>query len=360
MALTEEQIAELRAALKRCSPETIEAALRFRENGDINEVPTVVYGIIERHLAAEDVVKLAAANDDTRLVEDLGIDSLTLLEIVLSIEETLGISIDNEELRGIRTLGAVKSFIARKVSGTGEDGAAVKQASRVRHYDHDAIATILPQQSPFLFVDDAEIEGDSVRASYTVRGDEYFLEGHFRGNPVFPASIVFEALGQAACLWVLQSEAAAAGVGNHHSGGGGSEEEGSGAAAAGSTPAIDSGEVLFASMEAAHFHRRAKPGDKLEMEAKLHRLRPPLAIFDGSIKVRGERLAEIDRLMLAFGPDVAEHLAEERKTSAAEAAPAPAVVSTTKSDSSSVAATAGAAEVQQPQVSAAVAASVTD
>ena len=31
----------------------------------------------------------ATAGDDTRLIEDLGIDSLTLLEIVLSIEETL-------------------------------------------------------------------------------------------------------------------------------------------------------------------------------------------------------------------------------------------------------------------------------
>lgn len=356
MALTDEQIAELRAALKRCSPETIEAALRFRENGDVNEVPTVVYGIIERHLSAEDVTKLAAANDDTRLVEDLGIDSLTLLEIVLSIEETLGISIDNEELRDIRTLGAVKSFIARKVSGAGEDGASVTRASRVRHYDREAIATILPQQSPFLFVDDAEIEGDVVRASYTVRGDEYFLEGHFRGNPVFPASIVFEALGQAACLWVLQSEAAAAGVGNHHNGGGG--EEGSGIAAGGSTPAIDSGEVLFASMEAAHFHRRAKPGDKLEMEAKLHRLRPPLAIFDGSIKVRGERLAEIDRLMLAFGPDVAEHLAEERKTSASGATSVPTVVNTGSSPSTT--ATAGTAEVQQLQMPATVGVSATD
>ncbi|MBV9126714.1 MAG: acyl carrier protein, partial [Verrucomicrobia bacterium] len=119
MALTDEQTAELRAALKRCSPETLEAALRFRDTGDAQQVPTVVYGIIERHLSAEDVPRLAAATEETRLVEDLGIDSLTLLEIVLSIEETLGISINNDELRDVRTFGGVKSFISAKVSGIG-------------------------------------------------------------------------------------------------------------------------------------------------------------------------------------------------------------------------------------------------
>ncbi len=303
MALTDEQIAELRAALKRCRPETIDAALRFRETGDVDEVPTVVYGIIERHLSAEDAPRLAEANDETRLAEDLSIDSLTLLEIVLSIEETLGISIDNEELKDIRTLGAVKSFLARKVSsGDSDDAGAARK--KMRHFDREAVATVLPHQAPFLFVDEATVEGDVIHATYTVRGDEYFLEGHFKGNPVFPASIVFEALGQAACLWILQS--------NHEAlsglAGSGQEEPG--------------GEVLFASMESAHFHRRAKPGDRLEMEAKLRRLRPPLAIFDGSIKVRGERLAEIEHLVLAFGPDVAEHLAEREKAGTASAAAA--------------------------------------
>ena len=303
MALTDQQIAELRAALKRCRPETIEAALRFRETGDVTEVPTVVYGIIERHLSAEDAPRLAEANDDTRLAEDLGIDSLTLLEIVLSIEETLGISIDNEELRDIRTLGAVKSFLARKVSNVGGDEAGAAK-SKLRHFDREAVATVLPHQAPFLFVDEASIDGDVIRASYTVRGDEYFLEGHFKGNPVFPASIVFEALGQAACLWILQSE-----------------HEGLGNAAANGGSGGDAGseEVLFASMESAHFHRRAKPGDRLEMEAKLRRLRRPLAVFDGSIKVRGERLAEIEHLVLAFGPDVAEHLVEREKAGNASA-----------------------------------------
>ena len=195
MAPTEQDILNLRASLKRCSNETVEAAVRFRLSGDAKEIPPIVYGIIERHLSPEHNRSLSSAGDETRLIEDLGIDSLTLLEIVLSIEETLGISIENEELREILTLGQVKTFIARKISGGGEQDAG--KAIKVRRYTREDIALRLPQQPPFFFLDDAQIDGNIVRARYRLRGDEFFLEGHFKDNPVMPASIVFEAIGQA-------------------------------------------------------------------------------------------------------------------------------------------------------------------
>jgi len=50
-----------------------------------------------------------------------------------------------------------------------------------------------------------------VNASYTIKGDEFFLEGHFKDEPIFPASIVFEAMGQAAGLWVLENAPAQVG-----------------------------------------------------------------------------------------------------------------------------------------------------
>ena len=279
---TEQELQNLRNTLKRCSPPTIEAAVRYRTTGDASVLPTVVYGIIERHLAPENNRSLAGAGDDTRLIEDLGIDSLTLLEIVLSIEETMKISIENEELREIRTLGEVKTFITNKLSGT--NGATEEKSVKVRHYDRMAVTSRLPQQPPFLFVDEAQIEGELVRAKYTVRGDEFFLEGHFKDNPVMPAAIVFEAIGQAACLWVLE------------------------VAPEQLRTTLGSNEVLFASMEEAHFYRRAKPGDVIEMEASLERLRAPLAIFRGSATLRGERLARIEHLVLAFGHEVLENL----------------------------------------------------
>ena len=290
---TEQEIQSLRNTLKRCSPQTIEAAVRYRTTGDASALPAVVYGIIERHLAPENNRSLAGAGDDTRLIEDLGIDSLTLLEIVLSIEETMKISIENEELREIRTLGEVKTFITNKLSGT--DPAAAALSAKVRHYGRGEVASRLPQQPPFLFVDEAQIEGETVRAKYTVRGDEFFLEGHFKGNPVMPAAIVFEAIGQAACLWVLE------------------------VAPEQLRTTLGSNEVLFASMEEAHFYRRAKPGDVIDMEATLERLRAPLAVFRGAATLRGERLAKIEHLVLAFGHEVLENL--DRKESADAAPP---------------------------------------
>ena len=284
-APTEEDIQQLRTALKRCSPETIEAAVRFRTTGDLAALPTVVYGIIERHLAPEKESSLAAADDNTRLIEDLGIDSLTLLEIVLTIEEAVGISIENEELRNIRTLGEVKMFIEQKISGASAKSA--EASAKISRYDRYELSSLLPQQPPFLFLDEAEIEGDTVRAKYKVRGDESFLEGHFKDNPIMPASIVFEAIGQAACLWVLE----------------GSPEE--------TRVQLQSNEVLFASMEEAYFYRRARPGDLIEMEAHLVRLRAPLAIFRGGATVGGEKLAQIENLKLAFGQEVIEHLDRE-------------------------------------------------
>ena len=299
-APTEQELQNIKTALKRCTPETVEAAIRFRTTHDLGALPTVVYGIIERHLPPENTRSMADAGDDTRLVEDLGIDSLTLLEIVLTIEETIGISVENEELRDIRTLGEVKTFIVRKISAGSADVAAM--VSKTKRYSRDEILARLPQQLPFFFLDEAEIEGDTVRASYLVRGDEAFLEGHFKDNPIMPAAIIFEAIGQAACLWVLDCAPE-----QLHT-------------------ELQSNEVLFASMEEAHVYRRARPGDRIEMEATLVRLRSPVAIFRGGATLRGERLARIEHLVLAFGEEVVGHLDEqEQAADEAVVAPTPAL-----------------------------------
>lgn len=149
-------------------------------------------------------------------------------------------------------------------------------------FTHEQLCAILPQNPPFLFLDEAEIEGDEVRSNYLIRGDEFFLKGHFKNEPVFPASIVFEALGQAGCLWVLHNAEARLGG------------------------PISASQVLFASMDGAHFYRRAKPGDKLEMRLKLVQLRKPLAIFRGAVFSNEKRVAELEKVVLAFGMEAPE------------------------------------------------------
>jgi hypothetical protein len=64
---------------------------------------------------------------------------------------------------------------------------------------------------------------------------------------------------------------------------------------------IKSSHVFFASLDGAHFYRKAKPGEKLVFEQKLTKLRDPLAIFEGTVASNGERVAKVERLVLAFG-----------------------------------------------------------
>jgi 3-hydroxyacyl-[acyl-carrier-protein] dehydratase len=273
VTLTENDLADLKEGLRRCSPETTDAAVRYRETGDLDAIPLVVFGILDRYQPATAPVKLSEASDDTRLIEDIGLDSLTLLEIVLSIEEVLKLRIENEELREIRTLGQLNKFLHAKITGA-------KPETPTKRYSREQLVLVLPQQPPFLFLDEASLNGETLKASYTVKGDESFLEGHFKDEPIFPASIVFEAMGQAACLWVLEKAPAHLGK------------------------PIKSNHVFFASLDVAHFYRKTRPGDKLDFEQKLVKLREPLAIFEGTVTSQGERVARIERLVLAFGEEL--------------------------------------------------------
>ncbi len=272
--LTPEQIADLRSSFRRCSDETVQAILSYRHVQDASQIPTIVRGIIERFLPSESIANFKVSGDETRLSEDLGIDSLTMLEIVVSVEEALDMRMEDSQMRQIRTLGDIKGYLANRVTGQGEE----TSSGGSRKYNSQAVKLSLPQQFPFLFVDQAEIEGDLVRATYQVKGDEFFLDGHFPKNPIFPASIIFEALGQAGCLWIMEC---------------------AGERCNGAKP----DQVLFASMEGARFFHKVKPGDLVEMEMKLVKLRAPLAVFHGTVKVKGQKVAQVDQLMLAFGDE---------------------------------------------------------
>jgi acyl carrier protein len=115
-AFTAADDAYLRDALKRCSPSTREAACAFRRTGSPDHLPAIVHGLIEHYVERGARAKLSRSGDGVRLVEDLAIDSLTMLEIVFLAEDVLQISIDNEELRPFRTVGDVKQFIASKLA----------------------------------------------------------------------------------------------------------------------------------------------------------------------------------------------------------------------------------------------------
>ena len=52
---------------------------------------------------------------DARFAEDLDADSLDLVELVMALEETFDVSVDETELEGIETIGQAYDLIAAKL-----------------------------------------------------------------------------------------------------------------------------------------------------------------------------------------------------------------------------------------------------
>jgi 3-hydroxyacyl-[acyl-carrier-protein] dehydratase len=260
---------DLKELLKRCPVGTYEAAINFRKNKDIAQVETIVLGIIDRHLEPEQREILADSDDTLRMYEDLGMDSLTMLEVVMLVEQTLEVSIDNEELRDLRTIGDVKAYLNAKAKGE-------EPPKRMKTYRVEEIASLMPHKEPFMFLESASIAGDTATAKYKISGNEYFLEGHFKENPVFPASIMIEALGQLCVFFLLKGENEAL------------ERK------------VNPNTIYFTSCDGVKCRRICKPGDILEMQVKVNRIRHPLASFQGEITVEGQKTSTAEEVKLAF------------------------------------------------------------
>ena len=260
---------DLRDLLKRCPAGTFEAAIAFRVDNDVTQIEKIVLGIIDRHLEPEQREILSNSDDSLRMYEDLGMDSLTMLEIVMLIEQTLKVSIDNEELRDLSTLGDVKVYLDAKARGEAPH-------KRSKSYRIEEIASLMPHREPFLFLETAKIDDKEAIATYKISGNEYFLEGHFKDNPVFPASIMIEALGQLCVFFLLKGDSPSL------------------------TSKVDPNTIFFTSCDGVKCRRICKPGDKLTMKVKVSRIRHPLACFQVEITVDGQRTAHAEEIKLAF------------------------------------------------------------
>ena len=127
----------------------------------------------------------------------------------------------------------------------------------------EQILGILPHRDDMLLLDEAESLGEGkAKGSYTVKGTEFFLNGHFPGNPVVPGVILCEIIGQTCCALFADSMA-------------------------GKTP-------YYAGMDKVKFRRMVKPGDKIDVEVELVRSKmnvhvvSGIATVDGDLSVRGE------------------------------------------------------------------------
>ena len=274
--------ASLRESLKRCSPETLQAALKFRNTNNASYLSTIVLGIIERFVEPEHHSRLREADEDLRVIEDLGLDSLTMMEVVILVEEVLNVSIANDELRNLRTIGDIRIFIDHKVKG-------LPPPEPSRFLSIEDLVEVMPQQPPFLFLQEATLTSGWVSGKYRIAGDEHFLSGHFPNNPVFPASILLEALGQLAVLYLLHGKSSQI------------------------NRKLDAGSIYFTGCEGVRCHRVCRPGDVLKLSVKPKRLRHPLATFEGSIRVGQEKAAYAEEITLTFDYAAPEPESEQDK-----------------------------------------------
>ena len=64
-------------------------------------------------LAAKEFSIDPSGVDPAAPLDTLGIDSLSFIEFMFKVEEEFGVSVSDDELRGIKTLGALESHLAR-------------------------------------------------------------------------------------------------------------------------------------------------------------------------------------------------------------------------------------------------------
>lgn len=56
-----------------------------------------------------------AVTDEASFIDDLGADSLDIVELVMALEESFGISIPDEEAENIKTVGDAVSYIEANI-----------------------------------------------------------------------------------------------------------------------------------------------------------------------------------------------------------------------------------------------------
>lgn len=124
--------------------------------------------------------------------------------------------------------------------------------------DREQIMQILPHRDSMLLLDEVnEVDGCAV-GHYMVRGDEFFLNGHFPGNPIVPGVILCEILAQSACILMKD------------------------AMADGKLP-------VYTGLNNVKFRSPVKPGDTIETRCSITRKKHPFYFAQGTVMV-GDRL----------------------------------------------------------------------
>ena len=79
---------------------------------DINEIQEKVNAFLVDELEIDE----AKIEDDARLKEDLGIDSLEVVDVIVLVEEEFGFKMNREDFKDLKTYGDFCQFIAGRLA----------------------------------------------------------------------------------------------------------------------------------------------------------------------------------------------------------------------------------------------------
>lgn len=71
-----------------------------------------VRGIVAEQLGVE----LSEVRPDASILDDLGADSLDVVEMVMSLEESFDIEVPDEDIEGLRTVADVERYVTRAIA----------------------------------------------------------------------------------------------------------------------------------------------------------------------------------------------------------------------------------------------------
>ncbi len=137
----------------------------------------------------------------------------------------------------------------------------------------DALQELIPHRSPMLLIDSMTVTGaEEARGTYHVTGDEFFLQGHYPGNPIVPGNIISEMLAQLGAALVSYKNTL--------------QESSFASLRRGKTP-------MLAGVNHFRFKSPVKPGATVDLHFQF--------IKDAGLVVNGEAEASVEGQIVAFG-----------------------------------------------------------